>query len=71
MNINYKNYTNATLRMPPKNVKVMMVFDDGSKDICFIDAWNVIHGEKERIIRGREPAWWKKLEKDNWGEYVW
>lgn len=66
-----RDYTDYTLRRPPKNVKVMMVFDDESKDICYIDEWNIIHGEQTRIIKGRAPAYWKKIEKDEWGEYKW
>ena len=67
----YKGYTDYTLRKPPKNVKVMIIFDDESKDIGYIDDWGIIHGEKTRIIKGRVPAWWKKIEKDEMGEYVW
>ena len=69
--INYKNYTDFALRRPPRNVKVMFVFDDDSRDVGYIDDWNIIHGEKTRIIKGRVPAYWKKVEKDDWGEYIW
>ena len=47
-----------------------MVFDDGSRDVCYIDDWDIIHGEETRIIKGRVPVKWKKIEKDM-GEYVW
>ena len=66
----YIGYTDYTLRKPPKNVKVMMIFDDGSRDVCYIDDWDIIHGEKTRIIKGRVPVKWKKIEKDM-GEYIW
>ena len=66
-----RDYTDYTLRRPPKNVKVMMIFDDESKDVCYIDEWGIIHGEQTRIIKGRVPAYWKKIEKDEWGKYKW
>ena len=65
------NYTNYSLRKPPKNVKVMMRFEDGYKDVCFIDEWNIIHGEQTRIIKDKTPKDWKKIEKTDWGEYKW
>lgn len=68
---NLKGYTDYGLRKPPKNVKVMMIFKDEYRDICFIDDWGIIHGEETRIIKGRTPALWKKIEKDSWGEYKW
>lgn len=71
MMLNFREYTDYSLRKPPKNVKVMMVFEDDSRDICYIDDWNIIHGQKTRIIRGRIPRWWKKIEKNEMGEYVW
>ena len=67
----YNKYTDYSLRKPPKNVKVMMIFTDESRDICYVDDWNIIHGEKSRIVKGKVPAYWKKIEKDNWGEYIW
>ena len=30
-------YTDFSLRKPPKNVKVQIKFEDGFKDICYID----------------------------------
>ena len=65
------NYTDYALRKPPKNVKVMMIFEDQTHDICYIDDWNIIHGQETRIIKGRVPALWKKIEKDEMGEYIW
>ena len=65
------NYTDYNLRKPPKNVKVMMVFEDKTKDVCYIDDWNIMHGEETRIIRNKKPVKWKKIEKDNWGNYIW
>lgn len=65
------NYTKFSLRKPPKNVKVMIIFDDKSRDICYIDDWNIIHGQETRIIKGKTPALWKKIEKNEMGEYVW
>jgi hypothetical protein len=67
---NLSKYTDYALRKPPKNVKVMMIFRDDSKDVCYIDDWGIIHGEQTRIIKGRVPAYWKKIEKDM-GEYIW
>lgn len=67
---NLSKYTDYALRKPPKNVKVMMIFGDDTKDVCYIDDWGIIHGEQTRIIKGRVPAYWKKVEKDM-GEYVW
>lgn len=67
----YKNYTDYSLRKPPKNVKVMMLFQDGHKDICYIDDWNIIHGQEIRIVRGKVPTFWKKIEKNDMGEYIW
>lgn len=64
-------YTDFTLRRPPKNVKVMMIFEDDYRDVCYIDEWGIIHGEVTKIIKGRVPAYWKKIEKDNWGDYKW
>jgi len=69
--MNLKDYTDYTLRKPPKNVKVMMIFEDTYKDICYIDDWGIIHGQETRIIRGKVPALWKKIEKDEMGDYVW
>ena len=66
-----KDYTDFTLRKPPKNVKVMVLFTDESKDICYIDDWGIIHGEEVKIIRDRVPAYWKKIEKDEMGDYKW
>lgn len=68
---NYKGYTDFTLRRPPKNVKVMIIFSDEYRDICYVDDWGIYHGEKTRIIKGKVPAWWKKIEKDSFGEYIW
>ena len=68
---NMKTYTDFTLRRPPKNVKVMIMFADDYKDVCYIDDWGMIHGEKTRIIRDKVPAWWKKIEKDEEGKYKW
>lgn len=66
-----RDYTDYTLRRPPKNVKVMMIFDDESRDVCYIDEWNIIHGEQTRIIKGKTPILWKKVEKNEWGDYKW
>lgn len=66
-----RDYTDYTLRRPPKNVKVMMIFDDESRDVCYIDEWNIIHGEQTRIIKGKNPVLWKKVEKNEWGDYKW
>lgn len=66
-----RDYTDYTLRRPPKNVKVMMLFDDESRDVCYIDEWNIIHGEETRIIKGKTPVYWKKIEKNEWGDYKW
>lgn len=66
-----RDYTDYALRRPPKNVKVMMVFDDKSRDVCYIDEWNIIHGEQTRIIKGKTPVYWKKVEKNEWGDYKW
>lgn len=65
------NYTDYKLRKPPKNVKVMMVFEDKTKDVCYVDDWNILHGEQTRIIRGKNPLAWKKIEKNEMGEYIW
>lgn len=65
------NYTDFALRKPPKNVKVMVIFEDKYHDVCYIDDWGIIHGEQTKIIKGRTPACWKKIEKDVMGEYVW
>lgn len=65
------NYTDYELRKPPRNVKVMMIFADETHDICYIDDWDIIHGQETRIIKGRKPALWKKIEKDEMGEYIW
>ena len=66
-----RDYTDYALRRPPKNVKVMMIFDDESRDVCYIDEWNIIHGEQTRIIKGKTPVLWKKVEKNEWGDYKW
>ena len=66
-----RDYTDYTLRRPPKNVKVMMLFDDETRDVCYIDEWKIIHGEETRIIKGKTPVYWKKIEKNEWGEYKW
>ena len=58
---NYKDYTDTTLRMPPKNVKVMVIFDDGGRDICFLDAWGILHGEKERLTASVFMNVWKPV----------
>ena len=71
MNFNENKYTQFNLRKPPKNVKVMMVFWNGDYDVCYIDDWNILHGEKVRIYKNVTPKMWKKIEKDNWGEYKW
>ena len=67
----YHNYTDFALRKPPRNVKVMMIFDDDTQDVGYIDDWNIIHGEVTRIIKGKQPKYWKKIEKDEWGNYKW
>lgn len=64
-------YTDFALRRPPKNVKVMMIFEDDYRDVCYIDDWGMIHGEVTKIIRERIPALWKKIEKNDFGEYIW
>lgn len=64
-------YTEFSLRKPPRNVKVQLVFEDGFKDICYIDDWDIIHGQEIRIIKGKKPAKWKKIEKDEMGGYIW
>ena len=69
--IDIVKYTDFTMRRPPNNVKVMMVFKDDYKDVCYIDDWGMIHGEKTKIIRGSVPAYWKKIERDSMGEYKW
>ena len=69
--IDIVKYTDFTMRRPPNNVKVMMLFKDDYRDVCYIDDWGMIHGEKTKIIKGSVPAYWKKIEKDNWGEYKW
>lgn len=66
-----EKYTDFGLRKPPKNVKVMMRFYDGGQDICYIDDWNIIHGQKVRIYKNVTPKEWKKIEKDEFGEYLW
>ena len=68
---NYINYTDFTLRRPPKNVKVMMVFTDDYKDVCYIDDWGIFHGEQTKIIKGKVPKCWKKIERNSFGEYDW
>lgn len=68
----FKNYTDYALRKPPKNVKVQMIFDDKEYDICYIDDWGMIHGEKTKIYgKNKKPVWWKKKEKNDFGEYIW
>ena len=69
--IDIVRYTDFTMRRPPNNVKVMMLFKDDYRDVCYIDDWGMIHGEKTKIIQGRVPAYWKKIEKDSMGEYKW
>ena len=69
--IDIVKYTDFTMRRPPNNVKVMMLFNDDYRDVCYIDDWGMIHGEKTKIIKGHVPAYWKKIEKDSMGEYKW
>lgn len=69
--IDIVKYTDFTMRRPPNNVKVMMLFKDDYRDVCYIDDWGMIHGEKTKIIKGSVPAYWKKIEKDSMGEYRW
>lgn len=64
-------YNDFDLRKPPKNVKVMIKFTDGYRDVCYIDDWGMIHGEETKIIKGKIPDKWKKIEKDEWGKYIW
>lgn len=71
MNFTERLYTEYNLRKPPKNVKVMMLFWDGTGDICYIDDWGMIHGQKVRIYKNVTPKAWKKIEKDDEGEYIW
>lgn len=63
-------YNDWSLSKPPRNVKVMMKFSSGYQDICYIDDWNILHGEGRRIIKDEVPTLWKKIEKIS-GEYVW
>ena len=66
-----RNYTDFTLRRPPKNVKVMMIFQDEYRDVCYIDDWGMIHGEQTKIIKNKVPTYWKKIERDEVGDYKW
>lgn len=66
-----RDYTQYEMRKPPRNVKVMMIFEDEYKDICYIDEWGIIHGQETKIIKGKIPKYWKKIEKDDFGGYKW
>lgn len=69
--INESNYTEFLTRKPPNNIKVMMLFWDGTNDICYIDDWGIIHGQSVRIYKNVTPKAWKKIERDEDGEYLW
>lgn len=64
------SYNDWSLSKPPRNVKVMVKFSSGFRDVCYRDDWNILHGEERRIIRDEVPVFWKKVEKIS-GEYVW
>ena len=67
------DYTNWSLRKPPSNVKVMIKFMDGTHAIGYRDTFDYIHKEDGSIVGDHlaVPILWKKLEKDEWGNYLW
>ncbi len=68
MSLKYNDYS---LSKPPRNVKVMMKFSSGYRDVCYLDDWNILHGQERRIIKDEVPVLWKKIEKDSDGGYIW
>ena len=67
------DYTVWAMRKPPANVKVMIVFDDGSRAIGYRDTFNYVHKEDGTIVGEHlnRPSRWKKIEKDEWGNLEW
>ena len=49
------SYNDWSLSKPPRNVKVMVKFSSGFRDVCYRDDWDILHGEERRIIRDEVP----------------
>lgn len=64
------DYVNWSIRKPPANVRIMIVGIDGGKFIGYRDTFDLIHIEGGKICNER-PLKWKKLEQDQWGNYIW
>lgn len=69
----YENYTDWKLRQPPHHVRVMIKFEDGGRYIGYSDGFGYLHLETGKIVSETvsRPLEWKKIEKDEWGNYVW
>lgn len=68
-----ENYNSWALRKPPSNVKVMIKFADGSRKVGYRDSFGYVHDEDSKIVAEDVcvPFAWKKIEKDEWGNYLW
>ncbi len=63
-------YTLWSIRKPPANARVMIIFDDNSRAIGYRDTFDLVHLEGGKVAK-LQPRRWKKVERDEWGEYLW
>lgn len=67
------DYNSWALRKPPMNVKVMIIFEDGSRAIGYRDTFGYVHKEDGSIVGEHlnRPSRWKKIERNEWGDLEW